>query len=191
MILQRWRAVMSWTIRLLACCTLVVVNWSAAGVLVRPKPYLPETLTAKLIENSLGMKLVLIDPGTFLMGSPLDEEGRHPSETQHEVEISKPFYIGKFEVTQEEYEKVTGKNPSNCGPNGQDKAAVALPNTKRFPVEMVSWQDARAFCRKLTERERASGRITETMQYTLPTEAEWEYCCRAGTRTPFHFGATL
>ena len=119
------------------------------------------------ITNSLGIKLNLIPPGEFTMGSPESELGRNKGETQHLVKITKPFYLGVHEVTQQQYEKVMGKNPSKS--KGANK-----------PVETVNWNDAVYFCHKLTKQ--------EGDQYRLPTEAEWEYACRAGTTTTYSFG---
>ena len=99
------------------------------------------------------------------------------------MELTKGFYMGVYAVTQEEYETVMGKNPSCFSAQGEGKEKVAGMDTRRFPVEMVSWEDAKEFCRKLSAKE---GRT-----YRLPTEAEWEYSCRAGTTTPFHFGETI
>ena len=130
------------------------------------------------IENSIGMKLNLIPAGRFLMGSPENETGRQPNEgPQHEVTISKPFYIGVYEVTQEQYEKIAGNNPSKF--NKENGGA------RSHPVEMVSWDDAVAYCKKLSDlpAEKKAGRF-----YRLPTEAEWEYACRAGSQTAYHFG---
>jgi formylglycine-generating enzyme required for sulfatase activity/WD40 repeat protein/serine/threonine protein kinase len=130
------------------------------------------------ITNSIGMKLARIPAGKFLMGSPENEPGRQPNEgPQREVTISRPFLIGVYEVTQAEYEKVTGTNPSKF-----NKANGGGPD---HPVEMASWDDVVAFCKKLSELpdEKKSGRV-----YRLPTEAEWEYACRAGTRTAYSFG---
>ena len=140
----------------------------------------------KEITNSIGMKLVLIPAGKFLMGSPKDEKERDPDEEQHEVSITKPFYLGVYEVTQAEYEKVMGKNPSWFSAKGEGK--VKDMDTSRFPVERVSWDNAVAFCKKLSElpEEKKAGRV-----YRLPTEAEWEYACRAGTKTVFHYGNSL
>jgi formylglycine-generating enzyme required for sulfatase activity len=141
---------------------------------------------AKQYRNSVGMEFMLVPAGKFLMGSPVAEASRRDGEDQHEVEFIRPFYLGKYEVTQAEYEAVTGDNPSWFAPGGGGAARVAGRDTKRFPAEGVSWEDAVKFCEKLTAQEKALGR-----RYRLPTEAEWEYACRAGTATPFHFGVAL
>ncbi|MCI0743191.1 MAG: formylglycine-generating enzyme family protein [Gemmataceae bacterium] len=135
---------------------------------------------AKAITNSIGMKLVRIPAGKFLMGSPAAEVERDPRETQHEVVITRPFYFGVFEVTQAEYEKVAGANPaffSAKNGGGPD-----------HPIEQVHWTKAVEFCTRLSAlpAEKKAGRI-----YRLPTEAEWEYACRAGAMTVFHFGDAL
>ena len=126
------------------------------------------------------MKLVLIPAGKFLMGSPAGEGERDPEELQHEVTISKPFYLGAHEVTQGQYQKVMGRNDSHF--RGK------VGGGPDFPVEQVRSGEAVAFCNKLSNlaEERKAGRV-----YRLPTEAEWEYACRAGTTTVFHFGNTL
>ena len=120
------------------------------------------------------MKLVLIHAGSFAMSSPKEEVERQRDETLHEVTISKSYYLGVHEVTQAQYEKVMGNNPSNF------KGA-------KNPVEMVSWGESVSFCNKLSElpEEKAAGR-----EYRLPTEAEWEYACRAGSTTSYSFGDT-
>jgi formylglycine-generating enzyme required for sulfatase activity len=133
----------------------------------------PTKSMAKLITNSIGMKLARIPKGTFTMGSPESEEGRYSDEgPQHSVTISKDYYLGAYEVTQEQYQRIMGENPS----------AFKGANN---PVETVSWEDAVAFCKKLSElpEEKAAGRV-----YRLPTEAEWEYACRAGSTSRFGFG---
>jgi len=152
----------------LVACTL------SLGMVEMAKAQAPKEIT-----NSIGMKLVLIPNGTFQMGSPPSEEDRSSDERQHEVTISKDYYLGVTEVTQEQYEKVMGKNPSEFQ-GGKIKG-----NSLNHPVELVSWEDAVEFCRKLSElpEEKAAGRV-----YRLPTEAEWEYACRAGSKTVFHFG---
>ena len=110
------------------------------------------------------------------------------NEEQHEVSITKPFYLGVYVVTQAEYEKVMGNNPSWFSAKGDGKDKVKDMDTGQFPVEKVSWDDAVAFCKKLSElpEEKKAGRV-----YRLPTEAEWEYACRAGTKTAFHYGDSL
>jgi formylglycine-generating enzyme required for sulfatase activity len=131
------------------------------------------------IANIIGMKLVLIPKGTFMMGSPKTEEGRVQDETQHQVTISKDYYLGVTEVTQGQYEKVMGTNPSYF----QGKKIEG--SSSNHPVDKVSWEDAVEFCKKLSElpEEKADGRV-----YRLPTEAEWEYACRSGSKTAYTFG---
>jgi formylglycine-generating enzyme required for sulfatase activity/predicted DNA-binding WGR domain protein len=122
-------------------------------------------------EEDLGqgvkLEMVLIPAGKFMMGSPKQEKDRYDDETQHEVTITKTFYMGKFEVTQEQWEAVMGKNPS----------AYKGP---KLPVNNISWNDCKEFIKKLNG-------ITKN-KYRLPTEAEWEYACRAGTTTAYYFG---
>jgi formylglycine-generating enzyme required for sulfatase activity len=148
-----------------------------------PKKKLPRQIT-----NSVGMRLVLIPAGKFVMGSPADEKGRFPNERQREVEITKPFYMGVHEVTQKQYREVTGNNPSFFSKQGKGQDRVKAQDTDSFPVENVTWQQAVDFCKKLSDlpAEKKAGRV-----YRLPTEAEWEYACRAGSTTAFHQGASL
>ncbi|MDM8556122.1 DUF1566 domain-containing protein [Desulfococcaceae bacterium HSG7] len=123
--------------------------------------------------NSLGMEFVYIPPGEFMMGSPVDEPERDSDERLHKVVLSRGFYMQTTEVTQGQWKKVTGKNPSkfkNCGDD--------------CPVEFVSWNDVQGFIKKLNSR-------SEETWYRLPTEAQWEYACRAGTQTPFAVGKYL
>src|SRR5262249_34305038 len=140
--------------------------------------------------NSIGMKFVLIPAGTFLMGSPLDEAERRVDEHHHEVEITRPFYMGMYPVTQEEYQRLMGENPSGFAAAGGGAAKVKKLDTRRHPVEDIYWEEAVTFCRKLSEQpeEKKNGRV-----YRLPTEAEWEYACRGGAKssTPFYFGDSL
>jgi len=122
------------------------------------------------LTNSVGMEFVLIPAGEFDMGSPDGEEGRFDEEGPvHRVKISKPFYFGKYVVTQKQWKEVRGKNPSQFG--GCDDC----------PVENVSWDDLQGFIKRLNKKE-------DTDKYRLPTEAEWEYAARAGTSTRYSFG---
>jgi uncharacterized protein (TIGR02996 family) len=143
------------------------------------------------LTNSLDMELVLIPDGTFRMGSPKNLKGRHDDETpQHQVTITMPFYLGVHPATQAEYHRLTGTNPSHFAAGGSRADRVVGLDTERFPVEEVTWEDAVAFCRRLSDlpAEKKLGR-----RYRLPTEAEWEYACRAGARrsTRFSFGRSL
>jgi formylglycine-generating enzyme required for sulfatase activity len=134
----------------------------------------------KEITNSVGMKLVRIPAGKFVMGSPATEAEREAGETQHEVAITRPFYLGVYPVTQSQFQRIMGKNPSFFQPrNG---------GSPDHPVEQVRWAEARAFCERLSAvpQEKKAGRT-----YRLPSEAEWEYACRAGTTTTFNVGDTL
>jgi formylglycine-generating enzyme required for sulfatase activity len=118
-----------------------------------------------------------IPPGTFTMGSQASEQDRWNDEgPQTRVTITRGFWMGRYEVTQGEYQAVVGSNPSNFG-----------GDTNR-PVEQVSWYDATNYCAKLTAAERAAGRLPAGYVYRLPTEAEWEYACRATTATRFSWG---
>jgi formylglycine-generating enzyme required for sulfatase activity len=131
----------------------------------------PAEVSLKL--DDIGLELVLIRKGSYLMGTPPTESGRELDETQHRVVISRPLYIGKYEVTQEQFAKVmTGFFHLNQF-DGRDQN----------PVEKVSWNEAREFCQRLSAQLKGSIR--------LPTEAEWEYACRAGTNTPFHEGREM
>jgi formylglycine-generating enzyme required for sulfatase activity len=134
----------------------------------------------KAIANSIDMKFVLIPAGKFMMGSPVAEPEREADELQHEAVITKPFYLGVYEVTQGQYAKIMGKhNPHFNAKNG---------GGEDFPVEQVRWKEVIDFCTKLSQlpEEAKAGRT-----YRLPTEAEWEYACRAGSTTVFHFGDGL
>jgi formylglycine-generating enzyme required for sulfatase activity len=147
------------------------------------KPFDPK---APSFVNAAGMKMLRLGPGRFHMGSPTSDRAASEDERpRHEVEITRPFYLGETEVTQEQYRRVTGRSPSYYRPDGPGKEKVAGQNTDELPVETVSWHDAEELCRLLSElpEERAAGR-----RYRLPTEAEWEYACRAGTGSHFHFG---
>ena len=114
------------------------------------------------------LEMIWVEPGTFMMGSPLSEPDRYINETQHQVTLTDGFWLGKYEATQAQWRAVMGTNPSwFTGDN--------------LPVERVSWEDVMAFCAKLNGQESASGELPSGYAFTLPTEAQWEYACRAGT----------
>jgi formylglycine-generating enzyme required for sulfatase activity len=115
-----------------------------------------------------------IEPGIFAMGSSNREAGHQSDEVQCRVRITKGYWLGAYEVTQEQWQAVMGNNPSYFTRAGLNA-----------PVEQVSWNEAVEFCRKLTLAERQAGRLPDGYEYNLPTEAQWEYACRAGTSAPY------
>lgn len=122
------------------------------------------------LDNGIELEMMQIPNGTFIMGSPESEEGHDSRESPLHLVNLNEFWMAKYPITQIQYQAVTGKNPSRF------KGSLR-------PVEMVSWQDAQQFCQKLS--------ILTNKNYRLPSEAEWEYACRAGTSTPFYFGETI
>ena len=161
--------------------------------------------------NSIGMKFRLIPPGEFAMGStdkvindtlPFsgspELQARVRSEApRHKVVLTRPFYLGEFEVTQAEYQQVVGPNPSAFSPTGRASDQVKGIDTSRHPVEMVSWDDAAEFCRRLNVKEKREpmyARVADATTildgegYRLPTEAQWEFGAAAGTTTYFWSG---
>jgi formylglycine-generating enzyme required for sulfatase activity len=156
-----------------------VIAWQPIGLRLLPASQLPTELRLNL-PGGVALELVRIRAGEFLMGSP-DDQGKDDERPQHLVRITRDFYLGKFPVTQEQFQAILGSNPSR----------FAL--TKRHPVDNVSWEAAREFCRKLkahllSEPTALGQSPLEVVSVGLPTEAEWEYACRAGTRTLYSFG---
>jgi sulfatase modifying factor 1 len=162
-------------------------SWACAGLVTLPQTNYFWTDTSKSASSGqrfyravlTATNLTYILPGTFTMGSPTNEALRNSDEVQHVVTISHGFFMGKFPVTQGEYLAVVGSNPSFHTGN------------LNYPVEKVSWYDATNYCGLRTAQERAAGLIPANWAYRLPTEAEWEYACRAGTTTAFYLGSAL
>jgi formylglycine-generating enzyme required for sulfatase activity len=142
-------------------------------------------------DNGLKLKLIWCPPGEFLMGSPADEKGRDDNEDRVKVKLTRGFWLGKYEVMQSEYQQVMGANPSMFSAGGPGRSSLKGLDSAKFPVERVLWEDALEFCQKFTEQERKAGRLPREWEYTLPTEAQWEYACRAGTTTVYSFGDSL
>jgi formylglycine-generating enzyme required for sulfatase activity len=171
--------------RVVVCLPVAAVLGLIAGAAVRPEDPMRHP---REVVNSIGIKLVHIPGGKFVMGMPKTEKILYGNEAEHEVEITKAFYMGAYEVTQEQYETVMANNPSRFSPTGPGKDEVKGMDTKSFPVEGVEWTEAVEFCKKLSA---LAGEAKAGRKYRLPTEAEWEYACRAGTRTRFAFGDDL
>jgi uncharacterized protein (TIGR02996 family) len=129
-----------------------------------------------LVTNRAGMTFAWVWPGTFLMGSPEGEPERNDDESRHPVTLTRGFWMGVHPVTEKQWESVTGSY-SSSDPSGSNFKGKDMPTLE------VSWDDCQAFVKALSKREKR--------KYRLPTEAEWEYACRAGTSTPFYFGDTL
>ena len=143
---------------------------SAIGKISAWQPIRTGRMAGEGWRNSVGIHFCWIPPGEFEMG-----------DARVKVELTRGFWLGKYEVTQEEYEEITGINPSHFKNSG-----------KRAPVENVTWNEAMEFCEKLTEKELKKGSLPNSWKYTLPTEAQWEYACRAGTKGNYNVeGASL
>ena len=127
------------------------------------------------------IKLCWCPAGYFRMGSPPDEPGHRADEAQVDVTLTQGFWAGKYEITQRQWNRLMGEVP---GP-------LVAGRGDDFPVYWISFNDAEEFCRRLTARARDSGQLPADWEFRLPTEAQWEYACRAGTETPFSFGDTL
>ena len=148
------------------------LSWFCGICLLIPWPWVAQAEAPKELTNSIGMKLMPIRAGQFMMGDNDWENNK-----SHQVHITKPFYIQSTLVTQAQYRKVMGKNPSSFKDGDEAK----------MPVDSVSWNDAQEFIKKLNA---APEEVRAGRTYRLPTEAEWEYCCRAGTKTKFWYGDT-
>ena len=160
-----------------AVFVVAVLGFATYRLFLHAPPTVPEPFT-----NTQGMKMVKLDGGTFRMGSPENEPGRRSDEGPvRDVTIRGPFFMSATEVTNGQFLKVMGRNESYFAPQ------AARPES--LPVDSVTWDEANEFCRKLTEAEKGQPWARKDWEYRLPTEAEWEYACRAGSDAPFAFGA--
>ena len=164
-----------------AVFVVAVIGYATYRLFIRSDPAVPDPFT-----NTFGMKMVRLEGGTFRMGSPDGEPGRAPDGREgpaRDVTLRGPFFVSATEVTNGQFFRVTGANPSW----GSKMAA----RPEHLPVDSVTWDEANEFCRKLTEKEKGQPWARKNWEYRLPTEAEWEYACRAGTETPVAFGDQL
>jgi formylglycine-generating enzyme len=175
------------------CCSLVLLTAATLGCQraesVTPRNTTTATETRNAFDGSkagderevAGVKLCWCPAGRFIMGSPTSEPERRPGEDQVEVTLTKGFWTGKYEVTQAQWKRVIGIFPGklNAGEG------------ENFPVYAVNFAETEEFCRKLTDKARASGELPKDWEFRLPTEAQWEYACRAGTTTATSFGDKL
>jgi formylglycine-generating enzyme required for sulfatase activity len=132
------------------------------------------------VRDENGLKLVWCPPGDFTMGSPKDKKNRGDDENQVQVKLTKGFWLGQHEVTQAEWQRVMQTTPWS--------GKVFVKEGDDYAATFVSWEEVMKFCEKLTEQERRAGRLPFGWQYTLPTEAQWEYACRGGSKSRFSFG---
>ena len=134
------------------------------------------------LNASVQLEMLWVEPGTFTMGSPTTEAGRQSDrEDEHNVTLTQGFYLGKYEVTQAQYEAVMTGNT-----DGLNAKPSNWPNNPNRPVEKVSWADAQVFLTRLNAQQSAN--IPTGWAYVLPTESQWEYACRAGTNTMYSWG---
>lgn len=155
--------------------------------LVEPEQNQPYTAQ---LPGGIKMELPFIKKGSFRMGSPANEKGRNDNEAQRNVTVGNDFWLGKTEVTQVQWESLMDKTWRNDVHTRDGNRKLNLFGADR-PIHSISWEEVVQFCKLLTEHERKAGRITENFEFRPPTEEQWEYACRAGTRTPFHFGNIL
>ena len=160
----------------------VVVSNDFGSVTSTPTPLQVDGTPSAYTVASIGMEMIFCPPGTFMMGSPTSETGRGTDETQHQVTLTNGFYLGKYEVTQAQYQTVMNGNSEGLN------ADPSIFKGSNRPVEKVSWEDAQIFLTRLNVIEQSAGRLPNGWKYVLPTEAEWEYACRAGTTTAYSWG---
>ena len=162
--------------------TLVVSN-DFGSITTQPTSLVVDGTPTSHTVASISMDMIFCPPGTFTMGSPSSETGRGGDETEHSVTLSHGFYLGKHEVTQAQYETIMTGNPE-----GLNVKPSNWPNNNDRPVEKVSWNDVQIFLTRLNTMEQTAGRLPTGWKYVLPTEAQWEYACRAGTTTAYSWG---
>lgn len=161
----------------------MVVSNDFGSVTTRPTSLVVDGTPTSHTVASISMDMIFCPPGTFTMGSPTTEAGRSADETQHQVTLTNGFYLGKYEVTQAQYETVMTGNLE-----GLNAKPGSWQNNPNYPVNSVSWNDVQVFLSSLNDMEETAGRLPAGWKYVLPTEAQWEYACRAGTTTAYSWG---
>ena len=141
------------------------------------------------LNSTVSIDMIWCPPGQFKMGSPTTEPGHDVDETQHQVTLTKGFYLGKYEVTRSQYKTLLGKYRHDAYDESFGTGQIITLDGD-LPVA-ATLSDAYIFCNALTERERSAGRLPSNWEYYLPTEAQWEYACRAGTTTAYSWGDTI
>ena len=145
----------------------------------------------RVVEGASNLQMLWVEPGTFTMGSPTSEAGRETTRPQHKVTLTKGFYLGKYEVTQAQYEAVMTGNTNTLEALNNPATPSQFANNPNRPVERVHWNNIQVFLTRLNAAEQAAGRLPAGWQYVLPTESEWEYACRAGTTTVYSWGNSI
>jgi formylglycine-generating enzyme required for sulfatase activity len=191
----------------------LILAWGVAGSVHAQGLYAGQRPGQLRDDNALKMPLRWCPPGEFIMGSPPGEPGRDEDETQHKVTLTRGFWLGETEVTQAQWRELMGEtlrdqarkmidDPRLYRMGGKDVTmrqasnaiagkeieSVCAAEAPNVPIYYVSWEDAMAFCRKLTDRERAAKRLPRDAIYSLPSESQWEYACRARTTTTTYAG---
>lgn len=170
--------------RTAACCVIFCTLSAAVGLSSRITPR-AAAQPDNIVVNSIGMKFAPVPRGAFRMGSPESEPFRNDDEALHAVTISKPYLMGVAEVTQKQYARVMGKNPSYFTMQIPGRIKSKSKDSNLHPVESVTWHEAVEFCKKLGE---LADEKESNYTYRLPTEAEWEFACRAGKTSPLFPG---
>lgn len=165
---------------LMLMCFALSVNHGSLYAQPLPTSHVGQMTGEIRAENSIGIKMVWLSADSFTMGSPLNEEGRETNEVLVEVTLTEGFWLGQTEVTQSQWTQLMGTSPWRGKSNVREG--------KNYAASFISWEDASSFVEKLNSKEHGSGSLPHDWEYSLPTEAQWEYACRGGKKSAFSFG---